>query len=291
MKILLDGSSQTKHVKAALEQCGHSCLVLKNDKSKLRNALDYAMKAIQADAVYFVFVGARSRRRALAKALRKQIILHWIGTDVLLAAEQGLDGFTKDTCLSLAGSELLRNELAEIGVESKVIPIVPADMAFEPIPAPNQHAVMVYAPETREDFYGMPLVEQLAIRCPHITFHIVANTGTSNRPKPDNIVFEGFLGAEDMLSLYRKCSILFRYPEHDGLSMMVLEALGVGRSVIYKYPFPYAKTPASSSIDDIAASLEELLAFPPTVNEEAVAYIRTEYSLERQIRRYKETGL
>ena len=64
---------------------------------------------------------------------------------------------------------------------------------------PNNHAVLAYIPETREnskyfenvktreDFYNMPLLKAMAKRFPELDFYIVANTGKNDDAKLLNI--------------------------------------------------------------------------------------------------------
>lgn len=226
----------------------------------------------------------------LAELLRKKIIIHWIGTDVLEALSQPPRKIHSG-CTHLAGSELLREELETIGISSVVIPIVPTNIKFSPLPMPERHAVLVYIPEDREDFYGMPLLKKLAGQFPDITFHIVANSGKNDKSPYPNVSYEGMLDFTAMRVLYAKCSILFRYPQHDGLSMMVLEAMGTGRTVIYKYKFPYAKTPSDDTLPSILKTFEEVLSTPPHLDREAIDYVNSSFSMEKQVLRYKRAGI
>lgn len=86
-------------------------------------------------------------------------------------------------------------------------------------------------------------------------------------------------------------TVLFRYPKHDSLSRMVMEALAAGRRVVYKYHYPYAITPASDKYEDILAALKSVLDEEPSVDHEASEYIKTELSREKTLARYKKLGL
>ena len=72
---------------------------------------------------------------------------------------------------------------------------------------------------------------------------------------------------------------------------MVLEALGMGRQVICRYPFPFTHTPAGDSPEEVAAELGKILALPPAVNQEGAAYVRKQYNEKNLLRLYQDMGL
>lgn len=292
-RILITGSSQTRHIKPLYQSQGWICDEFTSCPGALRRKVRNLKKVLAADAVYAVAgTSTASFYWRVAGLLRKKRILHWIGTDVLIALGQAPGRLVRDyrRTVHLAGSELLQSELRTVGIESAVVPIVPTGIQFSPLPMPERHAVLAYIPEAREEFYGMPLLKEIAGRYPDVRFHIVANSGKLDGHPLPNLSYEGTLDAAAMRELYAKCSILFRYPQHDGLSMMILEALGTGRTVIYKYPFPFVKTPAGGALPEILAVFEEALSAPPRINREAVDYVNSAFSMEKQLLRYRNAG-
>ena len=295
MKILFLGESQVRFLSRLYEENGHEVRVLRG-RGKL-NKLLALPDLLWADVVYHVY-GADMNRVALlriAKLLKKKIILHWIGTDVMEAVET----FQKEgrvlnadyPHVDLAVAEHLCRELSQIGIAAKEAPIIPVGMKFEVLPMPERHGVLSYIPEFRQNFYGIDLLRQMARRFPEVPFYVVANTGAQDPGDLPNIHYTGFLCWEELKKVYEKCSILLRYPEHDGLPVMVLEALGLGRQVICRYPVPFTHTPAGDSPEEIAAELEKILALPPTVNREGADYVRQQYNEESLLRRYQDMGL
>ena len=293
MRILITGSSQIQHIKPLYQSQGWICDEFTSCPGALRRKLRNLKKVLMADTIYAVFgTHTASFYWRVAGLLRKKRILHWIGTDVLIALGDAPGRLVRDYnhTLHLAGSELLQRELRTVGIESTVVPIVPTSIQFSPLPMPERHAVLAYIPETKEEFYGMPLLKEIARRYPDICFHITANSGSHDKCPLPNISYEGTLDAAGMRELYGKCSILFRYPQHDGLSMMVLEALGTGRIVIYKYPFPFVKTPAGGTLPDVLAVFEDALSVPPQADHRAVDYVNSAFSMEKQLLRYQNAG-
>lgn len=291
MCVIFLGNSQLRHIQKIYQSEGWICDRPSASPRAILRKLMHLKKILKADIVYCVG-GSYSNTSftRMARRLRKKIVVHWIGTDVLLAMDQPQRKIYRED-MHLTCAEMLREELQTIGISSVVIPIVPNDLKFSPLPMPDKHAVLAYIPETREEFYGMPLLKKLARQLPDVAFHVVANSGKHDENPCPNVFYEGALNRAAMQAMYEGCSILFRYPQHDGLSMMVLEALGMGRAVIWKYKFPFVKTPSDDTFPSILKTFEEVLNAPPYLDQEASDYINSAFSMEDQVRRYKNAGL
>lgn len=295
MKVLFLGESQIRFLSKLYGESGHEVRVQRG-RGKLSKLLTLP-DLLWADVVYHVY-GTDINRLALlrvAKLLRKKIILHWIGTDVLEAAEifrkEGRVLNAGYPHVDLAVAEHLCQELNQIGIEAKEVPIIPVGLEFEVLPMPENHGVLSYIPESRQDFYGIDLLRKMARRFPEVPFYVVANTGAQDPADLPNVHYTGLLCWEELRRVYEKCSVLLRYPRHDGLPVMVLEALGMGRQVICRYPFPFTHTPAGDSPEEIAAELGKILALPPAVNQEGAAYVRKQYNEKNLLRLYQDMGL
>lgn len=295
MKVLFLGESQIRFLSKLYGESGHEVRVQRG-RGKLSKLLTLP-DLLWADVVYHVY-GTDINRLALlrvAKLLRKKIILHWIGTDVLEAAEifrkEGRVLNAGYPHVDLAVAEHLCQELNQIGIEAKEVPIIPVGLEFEVLPMPENHGVLSYIPESRQDFYGIDLLRKMARRFPEVPFYVVANTGAQDPADLPNVHYTGLLCWEELRRVYEKCSVLLRYPRHDGLPVMVLEAMGLGRQVIHRYPFPYVITPEEDSIESIDAALRKVLSEPPRVNQEGADYVRREFTKERILQRYREAGV
>lgn len=295
MKVLFLGESQIRFLSKLYGESGHEVRVQRG-RGKLSKLLTLP-DLLWADVVYHVY-GTDINRLALlrvAKLLRKKIILHWIGTDVLEAAEifrkEGRVLNAGYPHVDLAVAEHLCQELNKIGIEAKEVPIIPVGLEFEVLPMPENHGVLSYIPESRQDFYGIDLLRKMARRFPEVPFYVVANTGAQDPADLPNVHYTGLLCWEELRRVYEKCSVLLRYPRHDGLPVMMLEALGMGRQVICRYPFPYVITPEEDSIESIDAALRKILSEPPRVNQEGADYVRREFTKERILQRYREAGV
>lgn len=295
MKVLFLGSTQIKHIKKVFLHCGYQVAELDNKDSGFLGKTETFLKLCKSDMVYCV--GGVDIDELIffrfAKFLKKRIVVHWIGTDVLEYTKRYQENkkIINKNCINLVVSNHLQEELKNIKIESVVVPVFPPDFFCEIIPAPEKHSVLSYIPEFREDFYGISLVKKIAEHFKNVDFYIVANEGKNDTEKLPNMHYKGYLNATELRNLYAKCSVLFRFPEHDGLPVMMLEALGTGREVVYCYNFPYVHTPKSRSVNDIIETFNEIFSSPPKENSEAVDYVKLNYSMERQIEIYKELNL
>lgn len=293
-KVLLVGSTQTKHIAKLFENNGVSCVDLNqiNRLNWIVRKINYIILLFKSDIVYCVGgIIKHNWVTMLAKLFRKKLIIHWIGTDVLLASQIIQKGKRIPKCnIQIAGSDMLVKELKQIGIEACQIPIVPFKNEFVLQEMPKKHSVLVYLPEGREEFYGSKILLYLAEKEPNIFFHIVANKGVEYM-KRENIIFHGFLGVEEMKKLYEEISILFRYPKHDGLSMMVIEALGYGKHVLYKYKHPFVSTPKSEHKEEIYITLKGILDSSVNINKEGHDFVKNFYSSNNIMKLYEKNHI
>lgn len=295
MKVVFYGDYAIKQVRPIYEAAGWKCDEYMATNGSPTAKLRELFKLISADCVYIVSgcdVQSTFAYR-LALKLKKKVVVHWIGTDVLRIREDYYRNPRRINaeCVNLSDAEWMVDELKEIGIDASVMHIVPEDISFSCPPMPKEHAVLSYIPSHRADFYGMDLFRYLAENLPKVNFYIVANDGKNDVDGLPNITYKGWVDSEKMRAIMTESTVLFRYPQHDGFSRMVMEALAAGRKVVYKYHYPHVVTPASDKYEDILAALKSILAEEPSVDYEASEYIKTELSREKMLARYKELGL
>ena len=95
---------------------------------------------------------------------------------------------------------------------------------------PPRPAVLAYWSPARRGFYGGPIVDELAEGFPEVRFLVVGSAGRGE-PQHPNMDYLGRL--PNLEGIYGQVTALVRIPEHDSLSVMVLEALARGRWAIY----------------------------------------------------------
>lgn len=296
MKILILGSSQTKYISEIYKSYHCKIFTFSQSKGKLFIKFRNLVTVLLTSVVYCV--GGENYKNnkifVISKALGKKIIIHWIGTDVLIARKKYLDTgkIINSDIINLAVSEDLCKELRSIGVNSEYVPIVPPCIPYPPAPEmPESHAVLAYLPEGREDFYGWQQIKFLAGRFPNIPFYIVANDGLEVKNIPSNIKFKGSLPHSELEKLYSQISILLRLTEHDGLPVMMLEAQGMGRKVIHYNNFPFVMSPADRSDQALLELFSKLVSTPPKLDIAAKEYVDKTFSFTNILSIYKEKGL
>lgn len=286
------GESQAELIESILVKLGIEVYYLNDvhtSGSFIQKSINFYKTVKNMDYVYRVFGKPRLDKRFLiSKLLKKTTITHWIGTDVLYAQKNRFKIYNiinnMITDINISGSNLLRSELLELGIDSIEIPILPSKDMSTDSKMPDEHSVLVYAPEGKEEFYGMKYIEVLAKRYPNILFNVVGNS--NDYLGISNLVFHGILNFDEMEKLYNNITILFRFPEHDGLSLMLLEALAKGKIVIYPYDFPYVNTPISREIIDVVDCFDNIIKNKPILNTDASEYIRNTYTEDQLIKKY-----
>lgn len=213
--------------------------------------------------------GARTwRGRAFDLALavfkgRATVCCYWIGTDVMHLLADTEAGMRVSRWRApatairhhLAGSEPLQRELAEVGIESRLVgfpwrTVTPPD----PLPAmPPQLTVLSYVPDARSHFYGGPVIVEAARRLPHVVFLVMGGVGSWCRDVPANLQFLGWV--DDPAAVYGRSSCVVRMVEHDSIGGTAVEGLIFGRRVLYSQPLAHAVI-ISGTVESLVDALQ-----------------------------------
>jgi hypothetical protein len=172
---------------------------------------------------------------ALARSV--PVLVVWAGSDVLIAAQNPFDlAVTKRRGYeNVAVAPWLVDELATLGISASTL-AVGAVQAVETIaPFPKSFRVLTYLPEPRRSFYGEERVYVLARQMPEVHFTVLG-PGRRNATAPPNVSFVGYV--RDVPSHIDASTALLRLTEHDGASVLVLEALARGRHVLWTHGYP-----------------------------------------------------
>ena len=214
----------------------------------------------------------------------------WVGTDVLLALEEGsareiARKVARYTTMNLAVACHLVEELAEIGIVARIAPLVSSALASAMLPWTAEAArhVLAYVPARRHDFYGGGLLSRLCERRQDTTFHILADDG-EHFAGQTNVVSLGW--QDDMDAVYARCGVLLRMTHHDGLPRMVLEALARGRHVIYRWPAPACRQ--ARTLEEVEAALDAI-AVCGEPNRAGAAAVADHYGFSRTAALASET--
>jgi glycosyltransferase involved in cell wall biosynthesis len=243
-----------------------------------------AALAIRSADALIGFAGPAPHRMliAAARAARVPVFVIWAGTDVsrVIESPDRMPPSQRSEFTHIAVAPWLVSELRTAGISAQYIPVIGVRPEGD-VPMPDDaFRVLTYLPEPRRDFYGRQHVYAVARRCPKIKFLIVG-PGGGDPAAPHNVEFLGW--RQDITPFIDRSVAVMRVPEHDGMSLMVLEALARGRYVAWTYAVPGVRHVHGP--DDTVAYLNDLFTSFSTgrlgVNEDGLAFATQTY--EEQI--------
>jgi hypothetical protein len=173
---------------------------------------------------------------------RDRIVMHWVGSDTLdqqtIAAAGKTDSWIRKHVHHWSDSQWIHSEVAALGISSDLVPLPSPRVPELPAPLPCEFCVLVYVPSVqRSTLYGLDMILEVATRLPEVRFELVGlRDGPFVGEMPSNLHLHPRL--ENLQVFYERASVVWRPARHDGLSWMVLEALGYGRHVLWTYDFP-----------------------------------------------------
>jgi hypothetical protein len=216
----------------------------------------------RSDLIYLIGGDLRPNRfYHFALFLKKKVVFHWVGSDILDMKAWRVQGHQFSPVLvnqvvHWAEVNWTANELKELGLTSQIVPLTPASFPKEVRELPDKFVVLVYLPTGKAEFYGESTIVMLARNFPNMVFLAAAAKSTKSNPEwPPNLISVGWV--DNMAELYGEVVLMIRLTKHDGLSFMVLEALAHGRHVIWGYPFPGVYQ-TDGNIDRLVPFIEKL---------------------------------
>jgi hypothetical protein len=236
----------------------------------------------QADLVYGIGVSAtRNSPMDLLLRARKRVLIHWVGTDVLHAAEaQRLGRLSPRVARGAshwADAPWLVEELSAIGISAEEH-LLPTPVALgEPLPLPPEFRVLLYFPPHAHAAYDMDGTFEAVRALPDVPFTLVG--GVTPPAQLPNLCDRGTVSFDGMRSVYAECSVFLRLVHHDGMSHTVLEALSLGRHVLWSYPLSGVRrvTDTASAVQAITQLRSEHEAGTLAWNQAGAAIVRQRY--------------
>jgi hypothetical protein len=177
-----------------------------------------------------------------ARLLRKPHVIHWVGSDIeLLKNSPTLRKRLRSPAIKhLAEVSWSAQELQRLGLTSEIVPLPLRHHGGGGVkPLPGRFTILLYLPKARAEFYGKreceSLLEEFATEAPRV---LIVGGGHLRVPSTVEVANLGW--RDNLRHIYEQTTVLIRLTPHDGLSLMVLEALSFGRYVMWSKPFPYA---------------------------------------------------
>lgn len=255
-------------------------------------------RALRSADVWYQLQGCAGRGWSCELALRLgvPVVLHWLGTDVTDALRY-FQAHPHQVALlrrmtHWTFSPWLKDELSTLGLEACFMPFpqVKALRALQnpPPPLPERFGLVTYIRDERPEFYGWEKILTLARSFPEIPIRVLGTRGEFAADVPANVEFCGWI--EDPLPVLEAATVLVRVPEHDGLSGLVVEALALGRHVVWTYHLP-----GVHQVHDEAELIAEVQALYQTHQRGALAlnltgweYVATQLHPQRAAERIAE---
>jgi glycosyltransferase involved in cell wall biosynthesis len=213
----------------------------------------------------------------------------WAGSDVLMAAQNPFDlAVTKRRGYdNVAVAPWLVDELQTLGISAKNLSVGAMDAAEDLRPLPKVFRVLTYLPEPRRAFYGEERVYALARRMPDLQF-VVLGPGGVDEAAPSNVTFTGHV--DDVQARIDASTVLLRLTDHDGMSVLVLEALARGRHVIWTHDYPGVRVADSTDkAYEVLSHLRDTHAEGRlALNVEGHDYVRERFSASDVAARFVE---
>ncbi len=182
-------------------------------------------------------VSDKSGTLELAVKLKKKIIMHWQGTDVLLALKRFHNNtiYKKyiENSFHFTDSENLKNELNSISINCSLLYYKFLNISEYKSDSKSKTAY-TYIAKNKENFYGWEIIKDAFEQLPDYKL-IVVGTDGENLNAPKNVTFKGWVSKDEMKKIIKENILFIRLTEHDGFSLSVLEALSAGNYIIWNY--------------------------------------------------------
>lgn len=190
-------------------------------------------------------------------------VLIWGGTDAeMIAAEKLRKLKAKTNIKHVAQSGFIARDLERAGIPYKRFPITTVPRVMDPSPLGDH--VYCYAPRTRWEFYGGPVLNKVMKLLPDQKFIVTVPRQHSK---------------ERLFELYKRCFIGLRLTRHDGLPHTVVELGLRGRRCVFNDDIPGA-IPWKNAKDIVRIINEEKVRTPGTTKVALDMYDFLDVSLD-----------
>lgn len=185
-------------------------------------------------------VAAISRPDGQVHPARK--VIHWIGSDIWqlqhaswTAIQQLKQSFDSHSIIHICEFEQTRKELADLGINAKIIPLPPKKL-YPLFPFPSgKFTVGIYSPNQNKEFYFDKLMTEVAHELPQFKFLFYGDRLQSGKNK--NITYAGYIDKMD--EFIKMCHATVRLTQHDGLPLSLVEFVLAGRNALFNINLPF----------------------------------------------------
>ncbi len=275
--------AHTKPLKEAMEKRGYNVKLLPTTH------FPSFKKIKDVDIIYGAYFQSAWTWFFMGKLAKKKTLCHWVGSDSLLAIKNRKRKiqtkiFSRYIDVHIAVSERIKEELADIGIESTVL-FHGSDIEPEEIALPKKHAALIYFTEDRESLYGLKRIISVSKKFSDIDYYFIGHFDTKKYSElyfQENLYFLGFVNLEE---LWSKISVVIRMTEHDGFPKTMVEAYSKGRYAIHNYPLPgviFCQTD-EEVIRELRKIVEE-----NQINQKGIKLFEEEFHFDKFLNKFKK---
>ncbi len=219
--------------------------------------------------------------------LKKKIILHFIGSDVLMILNSKSKQI-KTKFYKTMGAKLfvvhknLKQELNDVGIETDVVEFVNRKIENINSSLTKDFSVLVYVPEGKENFYNLKMIKETAKEFPKTKFYIFPY---NSEFEIENMIPVKPVAHEHVPELIQQHNLFVRVPKHDGLPNTIIEALMCSRFVAwtFEHPFVYKVTTSKELMEVVNKTMNK-----NKLNSAGKDYVLENYNTEKLKNRFKE---
>ena len=207
-----------------------------------KDQIKYLFHIFSADVVHSINgTLGKSKVLELGMFLKKKIIFHWVGTDLIKSTELYKNNLHNPKFITyplhLTDSPWFIENLNKIQIKAQFVPIKGFEKSYDTFDFQKEFSVLCYISQHRAEYYGIELLIEIAKKLPHIQFDLVGIESYSDE-LPPNMILHGWV--DNMTDWIKKSVVCLRLPKTDGLSFFVLESLALQRYVAYNQNFEYS---------------------------------------------------
>ncbi len=207
-----------------------------------KDQIKFLFHIINADIVHSINgTLGKSKVLELAMMLKKKIIFHWVGTDLIKSTELFKKNKHNPKFISypthITDSPWYVEKLAKLGMDARFIALKGFEKEYKIHDFTQEFNVLCYISQHRAEYYGIKQIIEIATQLQQIQFNLVG-IESYKEELPPNIKLHGWV--DNINNWIQKATLCLRLPKTDGLSFFVLESLAYGRYVAYNQDFKYS---------------------------------------------------
>lgn len=221
---------------------------------------------------------------------KTKIVNHFIGTDLYrILKNNNFKKMKLKLCsklsVTVSTGMILHKELNELKIKNEVLNFVNYDLKKNEYVFPKNKRAIVYLPSDKKVFFNQKTLFKLALDFPETEFAWFPYIKEKKEDLPTNVHCFDYISEQDLFSEMAKNKVFLRISEHDGLPNTLLEALSIGRWVIWTFPFKFVSN--FNSYEQLKTEFDKLINKTES-NIEGEKFVLENFNLDSVKKNFKE---